>query len=165
MSEQPTTDSSPTVPGTPPAAATPAHATPAHATPTDGTPAGAPPAGATPPPATPAQPSKRAALLKRFGGAFLAILAVFAFRAFTADDGTHGIKAGECVAAVGSDDFKKVDCADSTSLGKVTFIQTDSATDESSALSLCEKHDAQGAFTSSTSDGGKGTVVCVAETK
>jgi len=116
--------------------------------------------------ATPAaEPSKRAALFKRFGGAFLAIIAFFAFRAFTADDGTHGIKAGECVAAVGTDDFKKVDCTDSTSLGTVTFIQTDTATDESSAMTLCEKHDAQGAFTSAASEGGKGTVVCVADPK
>ena len=43
----------------------------------------------------------RLALFKRVGGAFLAILALLVFRALTADDGTHGIKAGECVAAVG----------------------------------------------------------------
>ncbi|GAB3877335.1 hypothetical protein [Terrabacter terrigena] len=112
-----------------------------------------------------AEPSKRTALFKRFGGAFLAIIALFAFRAFTADDGTHGIKTGECVAAVGTDDFKKVDCADSTSLGTVTFIQADTATDQTSALSLCEKHGAQGAFTSVVGDGGRGTIVCVADPK
>ena len=163
MSEQPTTDSSPTASSTTPTDPATTGPAPAGAAPaaTPLSPPSSPPSS----PSSPAQPSKRAALIKRFGGAFLAILAVFAFRAFTADDGTHGIKAGECVAAVGSDDFKKVDCGDSSSLGKVTFIQTDAATDESSALSLCEKHDAQGAFTSSTSDGGKGTVVCVAETK
>jgi hypothetical protein len=124
----------------------------------------APAVTGTPETLTPApQTSQRAALFKRFGGAFLAILAFFAFRAFTTDDGTHGIRTGECVAAVGSDDFKKVDCGDSTSLGTVAFIQTDTATDESSALSLCDEHGAQGAFTSTAGDADRGTVVCVSD--
>ena len=66
---------------------------------------------------------------------------------------------------MGSNDFKKVDCSDATALGKVTFIQTDAATDEATALSLCDKHGAQGAFTSSESEGSKGTVICVADAK
>ena len=32
-------------------------------------------------------------------------------------------------------------------------------------MTLCEKHGAQGAFTSAASEGGTGTVVCVADPK
>jgi hypothetical protein len=117
----------------------------------------------------PAQPApttpRRLSGLKRFGGFLLAILVFFLFRALTADDGTHGIKTGECIASVGTDDFKKVDCGDSTSLGSVTFVEKNAPTDETSALALCSKHGAANAFTSATSDGGAGTIICVADPK
>ncbi|KRF40515.1 hypothetical protein [Terrabacter sp. Soil810] len=123
-------------------------------------------------PAQPAQSAQSAPTtpgrlsgLKRFGGFLLAILVFFLFRAFTADDGTHGIKTGECIASVGTDDFKKVDCGDSTSLGSVTFVEKNAPTDETSALALCSKHGAANAFTSATSDGGAGTIICVADPK
>ena len=130
-----------------------------------------PPTPAEPTPASPAHAQvsggKRGRLsgLKRFGGFLFAILAFFTFRALTADDGTHGIKTGECIASVGTDDFKKVDCGDSTSLGSVTFIEKNAPTDETSALALCAKHEAANAFTSATSDGGAGTIICVADPK
>jgi hypothetical protein len=116
---------------------------------------------AQPAPTTPGRLSG----LKRFGVFLLAILAFFLFRALTADDGTHGIKTGECIASVGTDDFKKVDCGDSTSLGSVTFVEKNAPTDETSALALCSKHGAANAFTSATSDGGAGTIICVADPK
>ena len=116
-----------------------------------------------------AQPSGgtqgRLSALRRFGGFLLVILAFFLFRAFTADDGTHGVKTGECIASVGTDDFKKVDCGDPTSLGAVTFVEENAPTDDTSALALCAKHGAANAFTSATSDGGAGTIICVADPK
>ena len=127
------------------------------------------PEATSPDPANPpaAQPTAskpgRLSGIRRFGGLLLAILAFFLFRALTADDGTHGIKTGECIASVGTDDFKKVDCGDPTSLGSVTFIEKNAPTDETSALALCSKHGAENAFTSATSDGGAGTIICVAK--
>ena len=140
-------------------APTPAQPTPAQ--PTSAQPTTAPPAHAQ---VTGGKPGRLSGL-KRFGGLLFAILAFFTFRALTADDGTHGIKTGECIASVGTDDFKKVDCGDSTSLGSVTFIEKNAPTDETSALALCAKHEAANAFTSATSDGGAGTIICVAEPK
>ncbi|GAA2744566.1 hypothetical protein GCM10009868_22710 [Terrabacter aerolatus] len=110
-----------------------------------------------------AAPPGRLARLRPFAVPLVAILAFLLFRALTADDGTHGIRTGECVAAVGADDFSKVDCADPTSLGRVTFIETNVPTDQASALRLCSAHGAQGAFTSADSAGGAGTVICVAD--
>lgn len=78
------------------------------------------------------------------------------------DDGSHGIEVGQCVAADGSDDFKKVDCSSSESVGKVTFVAKDAKTTEDAALGLCDKHGADSAYTSATSDGADGVVVCVA---
>lgn len=114
-------------------------------------------------PTKPASPRKD--LLKRIGGALLAIVVFFGFRALTADDGTHGIKVGECIAAEGSDDFKKVDCTASDRLGTVTFIQKDTSTTDSAALALCDKHGAQGAFASAEVEGGTGTVICITDAK
>ena len=135
--------------------------------PASGVDAGPSPVPETQPPA--AQPSGKAssrlAGLKRFGSVIFAILAFFVFRALTADDGTHGIQNGQCVAAVGSDDFKKVDCTDSTSLGSVTYIEKNVSTEETAALRLCSAHGAKGAFTSADSSGGTGTVICVADPK
>ena len=105
----------------------------------------------------------RVALFKRVGGAFLAILALLVFRALTADDGTHGIKAGECVAAVGSYDFRTVECSDPASVGTVTFVQTDTATDAASVRALCLRHGASSSFRSAGEVDGIGTVVCFAE--
>ena len=65
--------------------------------------------------------------------------------------------------APSSDDFKKVDCKDSTSLGSVSYIEKDVSTEETAALRLCSAHGAKGAFTSADSAGGTGTVVCVAD--
>ena len=110
-----------------------------------------------------AQPSPRKQLLKRIGGAVLALVVFLGFRTMTADDGTHGIKVGECVATEGSNDFKKVDCAAPEAVGKVTFIATDTATTDAAALDVCEKHGAAGAFTSAEVENGEGTVVCVAD--
>ena len=138
----------------------------------DPAPAPAPATGAGPSPAPETEPPAaqptggkpgRLAGLKRYGSVLFAILAFFLFRAFTADDGTHGIQTGQCVAAVGSDDFKKVDCKDSTSLGSVTYIETNVPTEETAALRLCSTHGARGAFTSADSSGGTGTAICVAE--
>jgi hypothetical protein len=89
-------------------------------------------------------------------------IAFVGFRMATADDGTHGVTVGQCVAADGSDDFKQVDCGSSASLGTVTFIATDAETSEEASLSLCDKHGADSAYTASDVDGGTGTVVCVA---
>jgi hypothetical protein len=112
-----------------------------------------------------AAPGGRLSRLRPYAVPLLAMLAFFLFRAFTADDGTHDIQTGQCVAAVGSDDFKKVDCKDSTSLGSVTYIEKDVSTEETAALRLCSAHDARGAFTSAASSGGTGTVICVADPK
>ena len=95
-------------------------------------------AGDRPPAAQPTG-AGRLSGLKRYGSVLLAILAFFLFRAFTADDGTHGIQTGQCVAAVGSDDFKKVDCKDSTSLGSVTYIETNVPTEETAALASARR--------------------------
>ncbi len=147
MSEQPTPDASSSTP-------------PAQTVPTAPTAPAAPPV----PPAAAQATGKRTALLKRIGGAAIALVLVFTVRTLTADDGTHDIKVGECVAAVGSDDFTKTDCSSSDALGTVTFIDTDAAdTGESAALALCEKHGAQGAFTSASTSGGHGAVICVAD--
>jgi len=146
--------------GVPSAPAQPTPAQPTYAQPAPDEPTPAPPAHAQT-----GGTSRRLSGLKRFGGFLFAILAFFLFRALTADDGTHGIKTGECIASVGTDDFKKVDCGDSTSLGSVTFIEKNAPTDETSALALCAKHDAGNAFTSATSDGGAGTIICVADPK
>jgi len=105
----------------------------------------------------------RLALFKRVGGAFLVIFALLVFRALTADDGTHGIKAGECVAAVGSDDFQTVECSDPASLGTVTFVQTDTATDAAAVRALCLRHGASNALHRAGEVDGIGTVVCFAE--
>jgi hypothetical protein len=113
--------------------------------------------------AKPASPRKD--LLKRIGGVLLAVVVFFGFRVFTSDDGTHGVQVGDCIAAEGTDDFTKVDCTGSDVLGTVTFIQKDTSTTESAALALCDKHGAQGAFTSADVDGGTGTVLCVADSK
>jgi hypothetical protein len=148
--------------------AQPAPSTGVPSAPPEPTPAEPTPAQPTPAPPAHAQTggtSGRLSGLKRFGGFLFAILAFFLFRALTADDGTHGIKTGECIASVGTDDFKKVDCGDSTSLGSVTFIEKNAPTDQTSALALCAKHDAANAFTSATSDGGAGTIICVADPK
>lgn len=109
-----------------------------------------------------AAPTARLARLRPFAVPLVAILAFFLFRAVTADDGTHGIRTGQCIAAVGSEDFTKVDCGDQTSVGSVTFIERNVRTDQTAALRLCSAHDAQGAFTSADSAGGAGTVICVA---
>jgi hypothetical protein len=100
--------------------------------------------------------------LRRFGGVLLVIAAFLLFRALTADDGTHGIEAGQCIAPAGTEDFARVDCADPTSLGVVTFVDRNVPTDEASALRLCSSHGASEAFRSATSEGGGGTVVCLA---
>src|SRR6476620_821253 len=110
-----------------------------------------------------AAPGGRLSRLKPYAVPLLAMLAFLLFRAFTADDGTHGIQTGQCVAAVGSDDFKKVDCKDSTSLGSVSYIEKHVSTEGSAALLLCSTHGARGAFTSADSSGGTGTVICVAD--
>ena len=99
--------------------------------------------------------------LRRLAPVLAAILAFLLFRAITADDGTHGVAAGDCIAAIGSDEVTKVDCGDRGSLGIVTFVQKNAPTDQSSALRICSRHDAQRAFTTATSDGGIGTVICV----
>ena len=121
------------------------------------------PADDATPAATPAPQSKRKQLLRSIGGAALAFVVFFGFRALTADDGTHGIKVGECLAPVGSDDFKKVDCASSEAKGKVTFIATDASTTTQASLDLCAKHGAESAFTSADVENGDGTVICVAD--
>ena len=105
----------------------------------------------------------RLSALRRFGGFLVVILVFFLFRALTADDGTHGVGVGECVAAAGTDDFRAVDCSDPGAVGTVTFLDRNTPTDPASARRLCAAHGAQGAFTSATSDGGAGTVICVAE--
>ena len=112
-----------------------------------------------------AAPGGRLSRLRPYAVPLLAILAFFLFRAFTADDGTHGVQTGQCVAAVGSDDFKRVDCTDPSSLGSVTFIDRSALTDDGAARRLCSAHGARGAFTSAASSGGTGTVICVATPK
>jgi hypothetical protein len=121
------------------------------------------PAGPAAPAGPPAKQSPRLQALKRIGGALVVFALVFAFRAFTSDDGTHGIKVGECVAAVGSDDFKKVDCTASDAVGKVTFIQTDTSTTRAASIELCSKHAADSAFVSAEVTDGQGAVICVAD--
>jgi hypothetical protein len=117
--------------------------------------------------AAPAQAKKPASprrqLLKSIGGLIVAFAVVVGFRALTADDGTHGIKVGECVAPQGSDDFKKVDCTAPDAVGTVTFIDTSTATDTAAVRDLCAKHGAASAFTSAEVENGDGTVVCVAD--
>jgi hypothetical protein len=140
--------------------------------PVDGTPAprrsGALPGSPQPvgahvagPDAEPASP--RATRLKRVGGAVLVAAVLFGLRAVTADDGTHGIEVGQCVAQDGDNDFKKADCGAPDAVGKVTYIEKDTATTETAALALCKRHGADGAFVSAESDGGNGTVVCVSD--
>jgi hypothetical protein len=112
-----------------------------------------------------AAPGGRLSRLKPYAVPLLAMFAFFVFRGLTADDGTHGIQTGQCVAAVGSNDLKQVGCTDSTSLGSVTYLEKDVSTQETAALRLCSSHGARGAFTSADSAGGTGTVICVAEPK
>ncbi|WP_256792712.1 hypothetical protein [Terrabacter sp. Ter38] len=174
MTDHPVPEASSSEPVVPPVPSTGVPSAPEQPTPAQPTPAQPTPAQPTPAQPTSAPPAHaqvtggrpgRLSGLKRFGGFLFAILAFFLFRALTADDGTHGIKTGECIASVGTDDFKKVDCGDSTSLGSVTFVEKNAPTDETSALALCAKHDATNAFTSATSDGGAGTIICVADRK
>jgi len=159
MTDHPVPEASSSEPVAPPVPSTGVPAAPAQPTPAQ--PTSAPPAQAQ---VTGGKPGRLSGL-KRFGGFLFAILAFFLFRALTADDGTHGIKIGECIASVGTDDFKKVDCGDSTSLGSVTFVEKNAPTDETSSLALCAKHGATNAFTSATSEGGAGTIICVADPK
>ena len=107
-------------------------------------------------------PKKSSGLAKRIGATLLAGAAVLGVRLATADDGTHGIQVGQCVAERGSDDFEQVDCSSTDSVGKVTFMATDSKTSEDAALDLCDQHGADTAYTSASTDGGDGTVICVA---
>jgi len=100
--------------------------------------------------------------LRRFAVPLLAILAFLLFRAFTADDGTHGLSTGQCIATAPSDDFRTVDCSDATSLGTVTFIARNAPTDQSSAMRICSQHGGQRAVTTASSAGGTGTVICIA---
>jgi hypothetical protein len=93
----------------------------------------------------------------------VAILAFLLFRALTADDGTHGVRSGQCVATVEGGDFSVVDCGDSTAVGVVTLVQRNVFTDPASVKALCARHGALRGFTSATSDGGAGTVICVAD--
>ncbi|GAA2489953.1 hypothetical protein [Terrabacter carboxydivorans] len=127
------------------------------------TPSGASaPAGASTPGGG-AAATGRLARLRPFVVPLVAILAFLLVRALTADDGTHGIRTGQCVAAVGTNDFRTVDCGDASSLGSVTYIEKNVPTDEAAALRLCSAHGAQGAFTSADAAGGAGTVICVAD--
>ena len=122
------------------------------------------PAGDSPETTAPTEksPRKGAAVAKKVGAALLAGAAVLGVRLATADDGTHGIQVGQCVADKGSQDFEQVDCSASNSAGKVTFVATDVKTAEKEALDLCDQHGADTAYTSATSEGGEGAVICVA---
>ncbi len=91
----------------------------------------------------------------------VALALKFGLAAVLADDPTHGVTAGQCVAADGSDDFKPVDCGSADSLGKVTFVAEDAETSEKAALDLCAQHGSDSAYTAADTTGGKGTVVCV----
>ena len=105
--------------------------------------------------------TSRTAALRRFGPLLLAVLAFLVFRAVTFDDGTRDIATGQCVTASDDEDVRAVDCADSSSLGKVVLVQRNTFTDDASVRRLCLEHGSARAFTSADSRGGTGTVVCV----
>ena len=123
MPEQPTSDAtspSPVTPDAPAASTVPAEpAAPAQPV------APAQPAEA---PKTSDSGSKRKKILSALGTVALLLVAKFGLAAVFADDPTHGVAVGQCVAADGSDDFKQVDCGSSDSLGKVTFVAKDAET-------------------------------------
>jgi hypothetical protein len=149
MPEQPTSDATPSTPD-------------ASVTTTDAAGSTAPTTPTTPTTTAPAQGrSKGKRILAAAGAVAVALALKFGLAAVLADDPTHGVTAGQCVAADGSDDFKPVDCGSADSLGKVTFVATDAETSEKAALALCAAHGSDSAYTAADTTGGTGTVVCV----
>jgi len=149
-----------------PTSATTPDATPdASATAPDAPASTAPTAAPTAPAPAPEQGrSKSKRIFAAVGAVAVALALKFGLAAVLADDPTHGVTVGQCVAADGSDDFKPVDCGSADSLGKVTFVAKDAETSEKAALDLCEKHGSDSAYTAADTTGGTGTVVCVTGT-